>query len=51
MSTAREELIRPDLAKPEMTSRMAREAQATASIGHPALVRVFDFGDRNSWIK
>jgi serine/threonine-protein kinase len=37
-------LIRPDLAKPEMASRMAREAQATASIGHPALVRVFDFG-------
>jgi serine/threonine-protein kinase len=37
-------LIRPDAAKPEMASRMAREAQVTASIGHPALVRVFDFG-------
>jgi serine/threonine-protein kinase len=27
-----------------MASRMAREAQATATLGHPAIVRVFDHG-------
>ena len=37
-------LIRPDVADPELSSRMAREAQVTAALGHPAIVRVFDFG-------
>jgi hypothetical protein len=37
-------LIRSGLADPDLASRMAREAQATATLGHPAIVRVFDFG-------
>jgi serine/threonine-protein kinase len=37
-------LMRSGIAKPELAARMAREAQATATLGHPALVRVFDFG-------
>ena len=37
-------LIRPGRADPELASRMAREAQVTATLGHPAIVRVFDFG-------
>jgi hypothetical protein len=37
-------LMRSGVAKPEIAARMAREAQATATLGHPALVRVFDFG-------
>jgi serine/threonine-protein kinase len=37
-------LIRAGRADPELASRMAREAQVTASLGHPAIVRVFDFG-------
>jgi len=37
-------LIRADVADPELSSRMAREAQVTAALGHPAIVRVFDFG-------
>jgi serine/threonine-protein kinase len=37
-------LLRANLAGPGVSSRMAREAHATARLGHPALVRVFDFG-------
>jgi eukaryotic-like serine/threonine-protein kinase len=37
-------LIRSGVADPDLASRMAREAQATATLGHPAIVRVFDFG-------
>ena len=37
-------LIRASSAGPSIASRMAREAHAAARLGHPALVRVFDFG-------
>jgi len=37
-------LIRVSGAGPAVASRMAREAHAAARLGHPALVRVFDFG-------
>jgi serine/threonine-protein kinase len=37
-------LIRASTASPAVSSRMAREAHAAARLGHPALVRVFDFG-------
>lgn len=37
-------LIETGGADTETTSRMAREAHAAARLGHPALVRVFDFG-------
>ena len=37
-------LIRASSAGPSVASRMAREAHAAARLGHPALVRVFDFG-------
>jgi serine/threonine-protein kinase len=37
-------LIRASAASPGLSSRMAREAHAAARLGHPALVRVFDFG-------
>jgi eukaryotic-like serine/threonine-protein kinase len=37
-------LIRASAAGPAVASRMAREAHAAARLGHPALVRVFDFG-------
>jgi serine/threonine-protein kinase len=37
-------LIRASAAGPAVSSRMAREAHAAARLGHPALVRVFDFG-------
>ncbi|HET9960268.1 MAG TPA: serine/threonine-protein kinase, partial [Polyangiaceae bacterium] len=37
-------LIRAETAGPAVASRMAREAHAAARLGHPALVRVFDFG-------
>ncbi len=40
-------LIRAKLAGPGVSSRMAREAHAAARLGHPALVRVFDFGWTN----
>jgi eukaryotic-like serine/threonine-protein kinase len=37
-------LIRASVAGPAVSSRMAREAHAAARLGHPAMVRVFDFG-------
>jgi serine/threonine protein kinase len=37
-------MIRASVAGPVIASRMAREAHAAARMGHPALVRVFDFG-------
>ncbi|MFZ5894538.1 MAG: serine/threonine-protein kinase [Myxococcota bacterium] len=37
-------LIRASVSGPGVASRMAREAHAAARLGHPALVRVFDFG-------
>ena len=37
-------LIRAGTSGPGVASRMAREAHAAARLGHPALVRVFDFG-------
>jgi eukaryotic-like serine/threonine-protein kinase len=37
-------LIRAGRADPDLASRMAREAQVTATLGHSAIVRVFDFG-------
>jgi serine/threonine-protein kinase len=40
-------LIRANRASPGLGSRMAREAHAAARLGHPALVRVFDFGWTN----
>ena len=40
----RSQMIRASVAGPVIASRMAREAHAAARMGHPALVRVFDFG-------
>jgi serine/threonine protein kinase len=37
-------LIHAKSAEPGVSTRMAREAHAAARLGHPALVRVFDFG-------
>src|SRR5262245_50242164 len=41
-------LIRSGRADPDLASRMAREAQATATLGHPAIVRVYDHGTTES---
>jgi len=37
-------LIRTGVADADVASRMAREAQASATLAHPAIVRVFDHG-------
>ncbi|MBM4363200.1 MAG: serine/threonine protein kinase, partial [Deltaproteobacteria bacterium] len=37
-------LIRRDLSSPEMADRLLTEARAAARLGHPAIVRVNDFG-------
>jgi eukaryotic-like serine/threonine-protein kinase len=37
-------LIRAETAGPGLATRMSREAHAAARLGHPSLVRVFDFG-------
>jgi serine/threonine-protein kinase len=38
-------LIRPGLDAPDAADRMLKEARAEAKLEHPAIVRVFDFGE------
>jgi len=37
--------IRTDLTTPKLAERLLTEARAAAKLGHPAIVRVFDFGE------
>jgi serine/threonine protein kinase len=37
-------LIRRELANPETSARLLTEARAAARLGHPSIVRIFDFG-------
>ena len=37
-------MLRPEISGAEGVERMAREARAAAQLGHPAMVRVLDFG-------
>lgn len=38
-------LIRADLDREMLTERLKQEARATAKLGHPAIVRIFDVGE------
>jgi serine/threonine-protein kinase len=38
-------LMRRDVASPEMHARLLLEARSAARLGHPSIVRVFDFGE------